>query len=148
MDMATDGRRGAEVGGNPLIMVIDDDERVRSALTDLLREEGYRAVSFADGGEALAHLSAGELPDLILLDLMMRAVDGWRFRAEQMMNPVLASIPVIVVTAAPTAAQESDLDVEVVRKPFEMRALLSKIRRHIPPADSMAADTDRSRRTA
>ena len=134
--------------GDPLVMVIDDDENVRSVLTDLLREEGYRVVAFADGGEGLAYLSAGELPDLILLDLMLRAVDGWQFRAEQMMNPVLASIPVIVVTAAPAAAHHSDLDVEVVPKPFEMRVLLSKTRRHIPRADSRAADPDESRRTA
>src|SRR5689334_4820815 len=95
-----------------LLMVIDDDESLRSSLTDLLRQEDYRVVAFADGGEALAYLSAGELPELILLDLMLPTVDGWEFRAEQMMNPVLASIPVVVVTGAEVAANDSQLDVE------------------------------------
>ena len=129
-------------------MVIDDDESVRSGLTDLLRHEGYRVIPFAGGGQALAYLSAGEVPDLILLDLVMPSVDGWEFRAEQMMNPVLASIPVIVVTAAPATAHDSDLDAEVVRKPFDTRQLLSAIQRHFAPAGSLPADTDRPRRSA
>jgi two-component system response regulator AtoC len=148
--MADRPLRGAEMIGSPLIMVIDDDESVRSALTDLLQDEGYRVVAFADGGDGLGYLSAGETPDLVLLDLMLPTVDGWRFRAEQVMNPVLASIPVIVVTAAPATAHDSELDgdVDVVRKPFETRTLLSRIRRHCPPADPTAADADESRRTA
>src|SRR5947209_5611957 len=116
----------------PLIMVIDDDESVRSTLTDLLRDAAYRVRAVADGREALAYLSAEELPDLILLDLMMPIVDGWTFRAEQLMNPRLASIPVIVITAVPSERHNADLGVEVVRKPFDPRALLSLIRDHCP----------------
>jgi len=131
-----------------LLMVIDDDESLRSSLTDLLRQEDYRVVAFADGGEALAYLSAGELPELILLDLMLPTVDGWEFRAEQMMNPVLASIPVVVVTGAEVAANDSQLDVEIVRKPFETRALLSAIRGHFSSGDVTSADPDRARPSA
>lgn len=113
-----------------MIMVIQDDDSVRSVLTNLLRSEGHRVVAFRDGGEGIAYLSTGDLPDLILVDLTLQTVDGRKFRAEQMMNPVLASIPVIV------------------RKPFEARALLSKIRRRWASAETTLGDPDRCRRTA
>jgi CheY-like chemotaxis protein len=116
----------------PLIMVIDDDAAVRSALTDLLEEEDYRVVAVADGRDGLRHLSRQELPQLILLDLLMPAADGWQFRAEQLMNPTLASIPVIVVTALPGSDATRALGLEVVSKPFDTRRLLSLIQRHCP----------------
>jgi CheY-like chemotaxis protein len=116
----------------PLIMVIDDDAAVRSALTDLLEEQGYRVVAIGDGKEGLRHLSQHDLPRLILLDLMMPAADGWQFHAEQLMNPTLASIPVIIITAAPGAAATRALGLEVVGKPFDTRRLLSLIRQRCP----------------
>src|SRR5260221_11682338 len=116
----------------PLIMVIDDDAAVRSALTDLLEEEGYRVVAIADGREGLRHLSRQERPQLILLDLMMPAADGWQFRAEQLMNPALASIPVIVVTALPESDVTQALGLEVVGKPFDPPRILSLVRGHCP----------------
>src|SRR5262245_52120873 len=109
---------GVDVIGNRLIMVIDDDESVRSALTDVLSREGYRVVAFADGDEGLAYLSADEPPALILLDMMLPTVEGWKFRTEQVMNPLLASIPVIVMNDAT----------------LDPSALLSKIREHCPIA--------------
>jgi hypothetical protein len=87
-------------------------------------------VAFRDGNEGLAYFSAGELPDLILLDPMLRTVGSRKFRAEQMLNPVLASIPVIV------------------RKPLEARALLSRLRRCWASADAAPGEPRRLRRTA
>ena len=116
-----------------LIMVVDDDEAIRTALTDLLESEGHRVVAAADGRQALARLSDGELPQVILLDLMMPGVDGWRFRAEQMVNPALASIPVIVITAVASPEQTEKLGVAVFTKPLDTGALLAAaIRKHCP----------------
>src|SRR3954470_8113327 len=114
----------------PLIMVIDDDAPVRTALTALLEEQGYRVVAIASGREALRHLSRQEPPQLILLDLMMPAPDGWQFRAEQLMNPALASVPVIIITALPASAATQALGLDVVSKPFDTARLLSLVRRH------------------
>jgi CheY-like chemotaxis protein len=130
---------------SPLIMVIDDDQSIRSALSDLLEHEGYRVLTVADGGRALTHLAQEELPDLILLDLMMPVVDGWKFRAEQMMNPRLASIPVIIITAVTPNDLRPDLGVEIVRKPFDTQALLSLIRSHCPRIEPNNARTAPSR---
>lgn len=117
-----------------LIMVIDDDADIRSGLSDLLEGEGYRVVAVPDGKQALARLSSGELPHLILLDLMMPVTDGWRFRAEQLVNPALASIPVIVITAVASSSRQVGLGgVAVVPKPFDEGTLLAAVREHCVP---------------
>jgi CheY-like chemotaxis protein len=116
-----------------LVMVIDDDEDIRAALSGLLEDAGFRVVAFGDGKQGLSYLAAGELPCLILLDLMMPVMDGWRFRVEQVMNPALASVPVIVITAGGTGDRGPDLGVEVVVKPFDAAALVAMIRRHCAP---------------
>ena len=93
----------------------------------------YRALiarAEAGGREALAQLSAGELPQLILLDLMMPGTDGWKFRAEQIVNPAIASIPVIVITAVASPERIGDLGVAVLTKPLDTRLLLATIKEH------------------
>ena len=116
-----------------LVMVIDDDEDIRAGLSGLLEDAGFRVVAFGDGKQGLAYLADGELPCLIILDLMMPVMDGWRFRVEQLMNPALASVPVIVITAGGTASRGPDLGVEVVAKPFDTTVLLEMVRRHCAP---------------
>lgn len=111
-----------------VVMVVDDDEAIREALCDLLQDEGYRVIAVADGKEALARLSDGARPDVILLDLMMPVLDGWKFRAEQIVNPAFASIPIIVITAVTAAEKWGSLGVAVYTKPLDMPALLVTIR--------------------
>jgi CheY-like chemotaxis protein len=85
---------------NRHILVVEDDEGTREALGMLLGLEGYRVASAANGREALDRLRRDGPPDLILLDLMMPVMTGWEFREEQRRDPLLAHIPVIVVSAA------------------------------------------------
>src|SRR5262245_23155992 len=82
-----------------LVLVVDDDEEIRNALTEFLSDEGYGVVSASNGREALASLREGVHPSVILLDLMMPVMDGWDFRAEQLRDPGLRDIPVVVITA-------------------------------------------------
>ena len=67
----------------PLILVVEDHEFAREALAMLLSDAGYGVVEAADGREALATLSKGARPDLILLDLVMPVMDGWEFMRRQ-----------------------------------------------------------------
>ena len=81
------------------VLVVEDDPAIRETLCALLVGEGYRATGAANGKEALDILRRDERPSVILLDLMMPVMDGPTFRAEQLEDPNLRSIPVVVITA-------------------------------------------------
>ena len=116
---------GDEDGAAPAILVVEDDEDAREAMIALLQMKGYRAVPAANGREALDYLEEAPAPDLIILDLWMPVMDGWHFRSEQIKNPRLAHIPVIVVTAL---SDRPDVDAdEVIIKPVDVERLLSTV---------------------
>ena len=123
---------------NKLIMVVDDDEDIRFAMSDTLEAEGYRVVLAEDGVDALAKLRALEAPpSVILLDLMMPNMDGWEFRAAQRSDPALASIPVVILSAdAQVKQQAAQLGTPGMAKPVRIAELLSMIERFTaaPPA--------------
>ena len=80
------------------ILVVDDDEGVRTALGCALTEEGYRVHSAADGAGAL-ELAKRAPPDLVLLDLKLPDKSGWDvFGRLVQLRPLL---PVVVITARP-----------------------------------------------
>jgi CheY-like chemotaxis protein len=113
------------------VMVIEDDFAIRETLRELLEDEGYGVVWASNGQEALAQLER-HTPRLILLDLMMPVMDGWEFRSAQRRDPVLARIPVVVISAdhaldqkVPALAADGWL-----AKPFELDALLATLRRY------------------
>ncbi len=82
------------------ILVVDDDEDVRSSVADALVDLGYRTETAGDGRQALEFLSAAPSPpNLILLDMMMPEMDGWTFMSELHKVPDLASIPVVIFSA-------------------------------------------------
>jgi CheY-like chemotaxis protein len=82
-------------------MVVDDDPDVRAAICELLETEGYEALAAANGALALARLRGGGVrPGAILLDLMMPFMNGWEFRAEQLRDPQLRAIPIVLLTAS------------------------------------------------
>src|SRR5690242_18258082 len=89
------------------ILVVEDDPLTREALAMVLGEAGCRVACAADGREALGLLRAGPKPDLILLDLSLPVLDGRQFRREQLQDPALAGIPVVVVSAAADLSQEA-----------------------------------------
>jgi CheY-like chemotaxis protein len=112
------------------ILLVEDDEIVRRAVQMVLEWEGYQVDCAANGQEALDLLRAGQRPGLILLDVMMPVLDGEEFRREQKRDPNLASIPVIVVSAASFASAVDA--VHLVRKPFKVQELLNAIHDHVP----------------
>jgi CheY-like chemotaxis protein len=81
------------------VLVVEDDLATREALSLFLAGQGYRVTTAEDGLAALEQLRQPPRPDLILLDLMMPVMDGWQFRREQLADPQLADIPVIVCSA-------------------------------------------------
>ena len=115
------------------VLIVEDDADLRGALAAVLEVEGYDVVEAAHGGQALEHLRAGaQTFCMILLDLFMPTMNGWAFRAEQMKDPELAAIPVIVVSAdASTANKARALGVaDYVTKPIDFERLLGLVERH------------------
>jgi CheY-like chemotaxis protein len=107
------------------ILVVEDDEDAREAMVALLQMKGYRAVPASNGKEALDYLRLARVPDLIILDLWMPVMDGWQFRTEQVKDPRLAEIPVIVVTAL---SDRADVDAdEIITKPVDVEHLLATV---------------------
>ena len=110
---------------HPRILVVEDDDDAREAMVALLQMKGYRAVPAGNGKEALDYLHQAPVPDLIILDLWMPVMDGWQFRAEQIKDPRLKKVPVIVVTAL---SDRDDVDAnEVIIKPVDVDHLLTSV---------------------
>ena len=82
------------------ILVVDDDDAVTRPLIKYLNRDGFTPIEASKGQEALAYLRGGSEADVILLDLRMPVMDGWAFRREQLRDPKLAPIPVVVFSGA------------------------------------------------
>ena len=127
--------------GSVGVLVVEDDADIRSALGDILADEGYAVSSAADGREALALLRAGFSPQVILLDLMMPVMAGPDFRAAQLADPSLSGIPVILITAEGHLREVSQaLRAEAsFSKPFDLSRLLRAIAGVVAQKRSAAA---------
>jgi CheY-like chemotaxis protein len=114
------------------LMVIEDDDDLRETLAENLAMEGFEVAAFGDARDALRELQSGLRPFLILLDLMMPNMSGWEFRDAQEADPTIASIPVVVITAAHTLGSDrhSLTGLEVLRKPFSLEVLLEIVGRY------------------
>lgn len=114
------------------VLVVDDDEDLRTMVAFVLESAGYGMRLAEDGLDALEQLGAA-LPDLILLDMRMPRMDGWELgRRIRAMHG--RRIPVVVMTAAEHAekhAKEIDAD-DFVAKPFDVDHLLRVVARHLP----------------
>jgi CheY-like chemotaxis protein len=80
------------------ILLIEDDEAIRSVLHDFLEYFGFQVETASNGKEGLQKISQIR-PALILLDAMMPVMDGWEFREQQLKNPDFANIPVVLLSA-------------------------------------------------
>lgn len=113
------------------ILIVDDEPAQITTLKDRLEFTGYEVISATDGQEGLEK-ARKEKPDLILLDLMLPKVDGYKVCRLLKFDEKYKHIPIIMLTAR---AQESDknLGIEVganfyINKPFELTNILDKIK--------------------
>lgn len=110
------------------IVIIDDDEDMRSTLADVLAEEGYAVRCFANGAEALRHLKHHHRDaSLILLDLEMPVMDGWTFRREQERDRRLKRIPVIAMSASADLGVPNPHAAAMFSKPMDVDELVQRI---------------------
>ena len=113
------------------LLVVDDDEDIRSLMADYLRQHGY-GVRTADGGETMFEAIAESCPDLVVLDIMMPGEDGLALCRRLRSMPGTETLPVIFLTAlGDTADRVAGLELgadDYVVKPFQPRELLARIR--------------------
>lgn len=114
------------------VLVIEDDDTTSHMMTKMLEKEGYRVKRAGDGRIALESV-AEEVPQLILLDLMMPNMDGFEFVTELRKREEWRSIPVVVVTAKNISAEDrlrlNGYVERIVQKgSFQREALLHEIR--------------------
>jgi CheY-like chemotaxis protein len=131
---AHDGQLVGRGAGGSTILLVEDVEATRTGLAELLRMRGHVVKEAADGEEGLRLLR--EMPEIcaVVLDLRMPSMDGYAFRRQQLGDPAIGHVPVIVFTATPDAARiRAELQVEaVLTKPLGVGELLEAVARMCP----------------
>ncbi len=113
-----------------LILIVEDNPAIREVLKMGLELEGCEVTEAEDGRQALEKLRSMPPPNLILLDLLMRGMNGYDFLDEikkDALNPI-SSIPVVVISAVSTIARERlSKAAAIVGKPVELETLMKTI---------------------
>ena len=114
------------------ILVADDNQQIRMLVSAALRSLGHQLLEAIDGEDALV-IATRELPDLILLDVMMPKLDGFEVLSFLRKRPETADMKVVMLTvAARTEDKERGAElgaIDYVVKPFEPKALRSVVER-------------------
>ncbi|HKS78717.1 MAG TPA: response regulator [Gaiellaceae bacterium] len=118
-------------GGQVRVLVIDDEAPIRLLCRVNLEAEGIEVLEAADGKSGL-DLARAEHPDVVLLDVMMPGLDGWRVAEELLEDDETRGIPIIFLTArAEFRDRARGLDiggVDYVTKPFNPLELAPLVR--------------------
>jgi CheY-like chemotaxis protein len=114
------------------VLLIEDNDETSQVIGALLRLEGYRVVTARDGDEGMTHLRHGLDPCVILLDLMMPGKNGLDFRREQLQDPSVAAIPVVVCSGHDEVKRKAaELGLTIFcQKPLEIEELLRLVAAH------------------
>ncbi len=113
------------------ILVVEDEADLREVLSYNLTRDGYRVVTAENGADGLRK-ARKEVPDLVLLDLMLPDLDGVEVCRRLKKDPLTATLPIIMVTAK---SEEADVVLglgvgadDYVPKPFSPRTLLARVK--------------------
>jgi excisionase family DNA binding protein len=128
------GPGGASDRAGPLVLIVDDDERIREYVRVNLEMEGYTVREAGSAEEGLAELDQ-QSPDLILLDVMMPQVDGWEMLRRVQERHGVGAIPVIMFSGQ-TEGQAADATSRgaqgFIGKPFNPQQLIESTKQLLP----------------
>jgi len=117
---------GAPTAGEPLVLIVDDNEMNLKLARDVLRAAGFRTLEAASGAEAVA-LAREHLPDAVLLDLVLPDLAGTDVILELRGDPRTARIPVVALSATRIDPEEEWFRAAgfagYLAKPFDVEAL-------------------------
>ncbi|MBC7241769.1 MAG: response regulator [Anaerolineae bacterium] len=123
----------SEAARQPVILCIEDEPEMIDLIRLILERRGYKVLGAVGGEEGMKALEA-QVPDLILLDLMMPDMDGWEVFRQVRANPRLQHIPVVVVTAKAQSIDKvlglhiAKVD-DYITKPFGPQELIEAVER-------------------
>jgi len=144
-------RRPVQAGDDTRVLVIDDEAPIRLLCRVNLEAEGIQVLEAADGTTGL-DLARDEQPDVVLLDVMMPGLDGWRVAEELLENERTSGIPIIFLTArAEFRDRARGLDiggVDYVTKPFNPLELAPLVRELLARIDRGERDELRGEKIA
>lgn len=126
---------GTSSDTGPLVLIVDDDEKLREYVRVNLEAEGYVVREAGSADEGLAALGE-QSPDLILLDVMMPQVDGWEMLRQIQEHTGVGAIPVIMFSgkvderSAEEAASRGAQG--FIGKPFDPRSLIESTKQLLP----------------
>ena len=116
------------------ILVVDDEKDIVETLSFMMRARGYEVIEAYDGEEGLK-LAKEQSPDLMILDVMMPKINGYKIARLLKYDSKYKHIPIIMVTAR---GQDSDKLIgeetgadEYIRKPFEFEEVLDCVNKYL-----------------
>ncbi|HJW89529.1 MAG TPA: response regulator [Anaerolineales bacterium] len=119
----------------PYILIVDDDPDILEGILTILDNQPYRLATARDGKKCL-ELIAQEIPDLLILDLLMPRMDGWGVIREMHSEPRYAHVPILVLTTVIEDASRRRYELETgmamdvqdyVQKPARPTDLIQRI---------------------
>jgi excisionase family DNA binding protein len=124
------GPGGREAG--PLVLIVDDDDKLREFVRVNLEMEGYGVIEAANAEEGLERVQE-QAPDLILLDVMMPGVDGWEMLRRIQERHGVGSIPVIMFSGKVDEADVAAKGAQgFIGKPFDPGQLIESTKQLLP----------------
>jgi two-component system OmpR family response regulator len=128
------------------VLVVDDEPAIREIFTIYLEMEGYRSCAVSGGRECIEWLK-NEIPDLILLDLMMEPMDGWETLLAIQNSPPSSQIPVIIITGKqPTPEEILQYGIfieDFIMKPVDFQIVVESFHRIIDKHRELSRQIDR-----
>jgi excisionase family DNA binding protein len=126
---------GGSMQQGPLVLIVDDDERVREYVRVNLEMEGYSVKEAGSADEGLGVLDEST-PDLVLLDVMMPEVDGWEMLRRVQERFGVGAIPVLVFSGTVEERAVADATARGARgflgKPFDLQQLIDQAKQIAP----------------
>jgi len=124
----------ADDAHKPIVLVVDDEEDLRFMLTELLEAKGFRVITAANGQEGL-NIARQEMPNAIVLDVMLPMMDGFQVCRLLKFNEKYRDIPIIMLTARQENTDRAIADAagadSFISKPFDSEHLLGELNRLI-----------------
>lgn len=129
------GRAGSAAPAGPLVLIVDDDARLREFVRVNLEAEGYEVREAGSAKEGLEALDQ-DSPDIVLLDVMMPQVDGWEMLKRIQERHGVGAFPVIMFSGKvdeKAAAEAASRGAQgFIGKPFDPRALIESTKQLLP----------------